>query len=431
MEILKITKARKPLKGEIKIPGDKSISHRALMLGAIAEGKTIIHGLLRAEDCIRTAIAFKLMGIEIEGIEDSDKPVIVHGKGLTGLKESWQVIDCGNSGTTMRLILGILAGQRFFTVLCGDYSLSQRPMRRVVEPLRFMGANIWGRDNGSYPPLAIFGAKLKPIDYILPVASAQVKSCLLLAGLYADGTTQVTEPAQSRDHTERMLQCFGVELEKENLSVRIRGGQQLKGKELIVPSDISSASFFIVATCLIPDSELIIPSVGVNPTRIGIIEILQKMGANIKLENLREINNEPVADIYVKTSQLNATEVKGEIIPKLIDEIPILAVAATQATGTTLIKDAKELRVKETDRIRALATELTRMGAKVEELEDGLIIHGITPLKGAKVQSYNDHRIAMSLAIAGLIAEGTTEIEGAEYIATSFPSFPQLIEQLV
>jgi 3-phosphoshikimate 1-carboxyvinyltransferase len=428
METLMINQISHPISGEISVPGDKSISHRAIMFSSLAEGTTTISGFLNSEDCLCTANAFQTMGIDISGL-NTDR-VIVQGKGLLGLEEPMQVLNAGNSGTTMRLILGILAGQDFFTVLTGDQYLCQRPMKRVIEPLTGMGAKIWARDKNNYPPLAIHGENLRAIEYMLPIASAQVKSAIMLAGLYANGTTEITEPAASRDHTERMLRYLGVNLNIAGLTISIKGGQKLFAKDLMVPGDISSAAFFIAAALLIQDSNLIIRDVGVNPTRIGLANVLKEMGAQIELINQREDGPEPVADIAVNYLQLKGIEIGGETIPTLIDEIPILAVLATQAEGKTIIRDASELRVKETDRIHAVVTELTRLGAKIDEQEDGMIIHGPTKLTGAQCHSYGDHRMAMSLAIAGLIAQGKTTISDTECINTSFPTFTKLLEQL-
>ncbi len=417
------------LRGEITIPGDKSISHRSLMLGALAEGETIIHGLLLGEDPRSTAACFRSMGAEIS--ELNSKEVRVKGIGLGRLQEPMDVLDAGNSGTTMRLMLGILASQpgRFFTVT-GDSSLRSRPMSRVIKPLLSMGAEIWGRQGNSLAPLAIQGKQLKGIHYQSPIASAQVKSCVMLAGLLAEGKTTVTEPALSRDHSERMLRAFGAEVlvDPETLSVTITGHPTLKGQTVIVPGDISSAAFWLVAGAIVPGSDLLIQNVGINPTRTGILEALGQMGADITEENRREVAGEPVSDLRVRHSQLKATTIEGDIIPRLIDEIPILAVAACFATGTTMIKDAEELRVKESDRITVMATQLNNMGAKISELPDGMEITGPVQLKGAEVDSFTDHRIAMSLAIAALLATGDTTIHRAEAASISYPNFVPTLE---
>ncbi|MGL4621375.1 3-phosphoshikimate 1-carboxyvinyltransferase [Chroococcidiopsis sp.] len=419
------------LRGRIRVPGDKSISHRALMLGALANGETQIQGLLLGEDPRSTASCFRAMGAEIS--ELNTDLVRVKGIGLGQLQEPADVLDAGNSGTTIRLMLGILAShpERFFTVT-GDSSLRSRPMSRVVKPLQQMGAQIWGRKGNSLAPLAIQGQNLKPIHYQSPIASAQVKSCILLAGLMTEGKTTVTEPALSRDHSERMLQAFGAQLsvDPQTHSVTVTGPAQLQGQQVVVPGDISSAAFWLVAGAIVPDSELVIENVGVNPTRTGILAALEMMGADIQLENQRVVAGEPVADLRVRSGDLKACTIAGDLIPRLIDEIPILAVAAVFASGTTIIRDAAELRVKESDRLAAMATELNRMGAKVTELPDGLEITGGTALRGTEVDSYTDHRIAMSLAIAALNASGATTISRAEAAAISYPDFIPTLQQV-
>ena len=417
--------------GTISIPGDKSISHRALMLGAIAEGETTIEGLLLGEDPRSTAACFRAMGAEISQL--NSQQVTVKGVGLGNLQEPEDILDAGNSGTTMRLMLGLLASHadRLF-VVTGDSSLRSRPMSRVIKPLSQMGARIWGR-NDNFAPLAIKGGQLKPLHYQSPIASAQVKSCILLAGLMVEGKTTVTEPALSRDHSERMLQAFGatLEIDRDTHSVTLTGQPTLKGQQVIVPGDISSAAFWLVAGAIVPDSNLLITNVGVNPTRTGILEALAMMEADIMRENERVVAGEPVADLRVRHSQLKAAEIKGDVIPRLIDEIPILAVAAAFAEGKTVIKDAAELRVKESDRLAVMATELGKMGANITELADGLEIVGGSQLKGTEVDSFNDHRIAMSLAIAALNAVGKTTIHRAEAASISYPNFVNtLIEVL-
>ncbi|WP_315791761.1 3-phosphoshikimate 1-carboxyvinyltransferase [Fischerella sp. JS2] len=420
------------LQGQIQIPGDKSISHRALMLGAIAQGQTQIKGLLLGEDPCSTASCFQAMGAEIS--ELNSELVTVTGIGLGNLQEPTDVLNAGNSGTTIRLMLGLLASHpgRFFTVT-GDSSLRSRPMSRVVKPLQQMGAQIWGRKDASLAPLAISGQALKPIHYHSPIASAQVKSCILLAGLLTQGQTTVTEPALSRDHSERMLRAFGAKLDidPQTHSVTITGPAQLVGQTVIVPGDISSAAFWLVAGAIVPNSELVIENVGVNPTRTGILEALAMMGADIQRLNEREVAGEPVADLRVRSSRLQSCIIAGEIIPRLIDEIPILAVASVFATGTTVIKDAAELRVKESDRIAVMAQQLNKMGAKVTELTDGMEITGGTPLVGTDVDSYTDHRIAMSLAIAALAATGTTTIQRAEAASISYPNFVPTLKTVI
>ncbi|MBE9010893.1 3-phosphoshikimate 1-carboxyvinyltransferase [Pseudanabaenaceae cyanobacterium LEGE 13415] len=420
------------LQGRIRIPGDKSISHRALMLGALAQGETVIRGLLLGEDPRSTANCFRAMGAEISELNTEE--VRVKGIGLGNLIEPVTVLDAGNSGTTLRLMLGILASHpdRFFTVT-GDSSLRSRPMSRVVKPLQEMGAQIWGRKQNSLAPLAIQGQALKPIHYYSPIASAQVKSCILLAGLMTEGQTTVTEPALSRDHSERMLRAFGADLtvDAETNSVTVTGQAKLTGQTVIVPGDISSAAFWLVAGAIVPGSDLTIENVGINPTRTGVLEILERMGADITLENSREVAGEPVADLRVRHSKLKACEISGDVIPRLIDEIPILAVAAIFAEGTTIVKGAEELRVKESDRITVMATQLNQMGASVKELPDGMEITGGTTLKGTEVDSFTDHRIAMSLAIAALNAFGTTTIHRAEAAAISYPDFTSTLQQAI
>jgi 3-phosphoshikimate 1-carboxyvinyltransferase len=420
------------LQGTLQIPGDKSISHRALMLGALAEGETTIQGLLLGEDPRSTAACFTAMGAQIS--ELNSELVTVQGIGLGQLQEPEIVLDAGNSGTTMRLMLGILASHpdRFFTVT-GDDSLRSRPMSRVVTPLTEMGAQIWGRRGNSLAPLAIRGQALQPIHYHSPIASAQVKSAILLAGLMTYGRTTVTEPALSRDHSERMLRAFGaqIDVDPETHSATVTGYPTLRGQPVIVPGDISSAAFWLVAGAIVPGSELCIENVGINPTRTGILVALELMGADITLENQREVAGEPVADLRVKHGKLKACKIGGDLIPRTIDEIPILAVAAIFAEGTTVITDAAELRVKECDRIQAMATELTKMGARVTELPDGLEITGGGSLVGAKVDSYTDHRIAMSLAIAAMMATGTTTIDRAEAASISYPTFFDSLRSIV
>ncbi len=424
------------LRGRIRVPGDKSISHRSLMLGALAQGETTITGLLLGEDPRSTAQCFQAMGAEIS--ELNSELVRVQGIGMGNLREPLDVLNAGNSGTTLRLMLGILASQagRFFTVT-GDQSLRSRPMSRVVQPLRTMGAQIWGRNQDTLAPLAVKGQALKPMHYQSPIASAQVKSCILLAGLMTEGQTTVTEPALSRDHSERMLRAFGAELtvDPETCSVTVTGPTRLTGQAVVVPGDISSAAFWLVAGAIVPDADLTIENVGVNPTRTGILEVLAQMGADITQENLREVAGEPVADLRVKYrtgggAPLQACTIAGEIIPRLIDEIPILAVAAAFAQGTTVIQDAAELRVKESDRITVMVQQLNQMGAQVVERPDGMEITGGLTLQGAELDSFTDHRIAMSLAIAALTASGATTIHRAEAVAVSYPDFIPTLERI-
>lgn len=420
------------LKGHIRVPGDKSISHRALMLGAIASGTTRIQGLLLGEDPRSTAKCFQAMGVGLSALED--EWVVVSGVGLGNLQEPTEVLDAGNSGTTLRLMLGLLASHpdRFFAVT-GDASLRSRPMGRVIKPLTQMKAAIWGRQHNTLAPLAVQGKALKPIHYVSPIASAQVKSCVLLAGLLTEGRTTVTEPSLSRDHSERMLRAFGADLsvDQDERTVTVNGPATLTGQTVVVPGDISSAAFWLVGAAITPGSELVIENVGVNPTRTGVLEALQAMNADIVLENERLVTGEPVADLRVRYGPLKAASFSGDLIPRMIDEIPILAVAALFAEGTTVIKDAAELRVKESDRITAMASELNRMGARVTELPDGLeIVGGLSHLQGAAVDSYTDHRIGMSLAIAALRAKGQTVIQRAEAAAISYPTFIATLDQV-
>jgi len=419
----------KSLQGKISLPGDKSISHRAIILASIAEGTSIIRGWQRGRDCLATLRILRMMGIKAREEEDS---LIIEGRGTGGLKEPADILNCGNSGTTMRLLAGLLSPQKFYAVLSGDPSLRRRPMGRVIEPLRKMGAKIFAREKGRFPPLSIIGSKLEGIDYFLPIPSAQVKSCLLLAGLYARGITSITEPYQSRDHTERMLKFLGVDLEINHLTVKVRGGATLAGKEIYIPGDLSAAAFFIGGGVILAGSEIKIANVGLNPTRRGFIDILLQMGADIKILNLREKCGEEMGKIEVRGgASLRGTVIQGEMIPRVIDEIPMLAVIACFAQGKTVIKDAAELRVKETDRIKAISTELHKMGARIEERKDGMIIEGTGELRGSECQSYKDHRVAMALAIAGLAARGKTKIKDIECIETSFPGFEETLKKVV
>lgn len=414
-------KGTKCIKGEFVPPPDKSISHRAVMFSSIADGKSVIRNFLRAADTLSTVSAFRALGVTIE---ERAHEIIIHGRGIHGLKEPEDIIDCRNSGTTMRLLSGVLAGNPFFSVLSGDDSLRRRPMRRIIAPLREMGAEIAARDNDKYPPIAIRGKKLRSIRYALPVASAQIKSALLLAGLYAEGETEVAEPLPSRDHTERMLPAFGADVTLKPLKVIIRGGSKMHGRDTVVPGDFSSAAFFMAAAVLTGDSDIMLKAVGINPTRTGLLTVLRRMGADIVIENSREVSGEPVADIHCKGGKLlKATDVGKDEMPLLIDEFPILCVIAAQAEGTTSISGAEELRVKESDRIKAMAAELKRFGVELEEYPDGMAIKGKDTLKGCEVESHGDHRIAMSLAVAALIAEGETIINHAACVDISFPGF--------
>ena len=408
------------IKGEVSIPGDKSISHRAVMFGGIADGITEITGFLQGADCLSTISCFTRMGVEIS---NESGIVTVKGNGLKGLKAPSDILDVGNSGTTTRLISGILAGQEFTSILDGDASIRRRPMGRIMTPLREMGAHITGTDGGNTAPLTIKGSKLHGISYNSPVASAQVKSCILLAGLYADGETKVTEPSLSRNHTELMLKSFGADISSEGLTASVRPCKELYGQKIHVPGDISSAAYFIAAGLIVPNSEVLIKNVGINPTRDGIIRVCQAMGGNITILNRHSEGGEPVADLLVRSSSLKGTVVEGDIIPTLIDEIPVIAILAACAEGTTVIRDAAELKVKESDRIATMVTNLSAMGADITGTDDGMIIKGGKQLSGAVIDSYLDHRIAMSFAIASLIAEGTTTIKDAECVNISYPNF--------
>lgn len=415
------------LKGEVTIPGDKSVSHRSVMFGSIAKGTTEIHNFLQGADCLSTIACFQKMGIEITRSGDQ---VLVHGKGLHGLKKPDAILDCGNSGTTTRLISGILAAQDFSVTLTGDASIQKRPMKRIMDPLAQMGANIRSINNNGCAPLAITGTALHGIHYQSPVASAQVKSAILLAGLYADGETRVTEPHVSRNHTELMLTCFGADVRTEHTTAIIQPPAELYGNQILVPGDISSAAFFIAAGLMIPGSELLIRNVGINPTRDGILHVCRDMGADITLMNPKRGDGEPVADILAKTSSLHGAVIGGAIIPTLIDELPMIAAMACFAEGDTIIKDAAELKVKESNRIEVMVRNLAAMGADVEETEDGMIIHGGKPLHGAVIDSKLDHRIAMTFAVTGCCAEGETQILGAECVDISYPGFYEDLKRL-
>jgi 3-phosphoshikimate 1-carboxyvinyltransferase len=410
------------LTGEIAVPGDKSISHRSVMLAGLADRPVRIGNFLAAADCLSTVACMRALGAKID--QTGETALTVRGNGLFGLSEPDDILDAGNSGTTMRLLTGILAGQPFFSVLTGDGSLRRRPMARVIAPLVRMGCRIHGREQSRYAPLAILPADgIHGIDYTMPVASAQVKSALLFAGMFADGPTRITEPYLSRDHSERMLQTFGAKVTRSGLTVKLAPVQELVAPPAIeVPGDISSAAFWLVAATLIPGSRLLLANVGVNPTRTGIIDILGRMGADITVVNRRFAGEEPVADLVVAAAGLAGTTVEGEIIPRLIDEIPVLAVAALFAEGRTVISGAEELRVKETDRLKAITLELAKMGARIEETPDGLIIDGPQPLAAAACHSHGDHRMAMALAVAGLAAGGV-EIDDAGCVAISYPHF--------
>ncbi|WP_409298085.1 3-phosphoshikimate 1-carboxyvinyltransferase [Peribacillus sp. SCS-26] len=416
------------LNGEIHIPGDKSISHRAVMFGSIAKGKTVISNFLPGADCLSTISCFQKLGVEID--RDGEN-VIVQGNGFGGLKEPEEWLDTGNSGTTTRLMMGILAALPFHTVIAGDESIAKRPMSRVVNPLREMGAAIDGRNKGQYTPLAVRGGKLKGISYSLPVASAQVKSSILLAGLQADGETTIIEPAGTRDHTERMIRQFGGTVDVDGLSVTIRGPQELSGTEVRVPGDISSAAFFLAAGALAPGSRITLKNVGLNPSRTGIVDVLSQMGADIVIHMYDDSSFEPAGDIEIRTSNLKGIEISGSLIPRLIDEIPIIALLATQAEGRTVIKDAAELKVKETDRIATVARELNQLGARIQPTEDGMIIEGGTKLRAAEADSHGDHRIGMMLSVASLISEGEMSIKDSGCIRVSYPEFYRHMDSIV
>lgn len=406
-----------PLKGEITIPGDKSISHRAVMFGSLSQGDTEVTGFLPGADCLSTIRCFRTLGVSIE--QEQDK-VIIHGNGPEGLKAPSGVLDVGNSGTTMRLLSGILAGQRFDAVLDGDDSIRRRPMGRVIKPLSEMGASIEGI--GQKAPLKVSGRPLKGIDYHSPVASAQVKSCILLAGLYADGCTSVSEPARSRDHTERMLSAFGADLTVSGKTVTVLPHPDLTGQQVFVPGDISSAAYFIAAALMVPGSEVLIKNTGINPTRDGVLKAAEAMGGKIEYLNRRTVSGEPVADLLVRSSSLHGTVIEGDLIPTLIDEIPILAVLAAAADGETVIRDAAELKVKETNRIETVVGNLKAVGVYAEPLDDGMIIRG-GEITGGTVDSFGDHRIAMAFAIAALASSQGIAIRGADAVSVSYPSF--------
>ena len=415
MEIKKLTN----LHGEITVPGDKSISHRAVMFGSLAKGTTRITHFLEGADCLSTISCFRKMGIDIE---NNNGEILVHGKGLRGLSSPTDILDVGNSGTTTRLISGILAGQNFVSELTGDDSIQSRPMKRIMTPLLSMGADITSIKGNNCVPLRIAGHPLKAIHYDSPVASAQVKSCVLLAGMYSDGVTSVTEPVLSRNHTEIMLNYFGAQVTSEGTTASIVPEPSLHAREITVPGDISSAAYFIAAGLLVPGSEILLKNVGINPTRDGLLRVCKDMGADITMLNVN-MDGEPTADLLVRTSSLHGTTVGGEIIPTLIDEIPMIAVMAAFAEGTTIIKDAKELKVKESDRILVMAENLSRMGADITPTDDGMIIHGGKPLHGAVIDSYLDHRVAMSFAIAGLLCDGPLSIKGGDCVKISCPEF--------
>lgn len=428
MKNVRVTAPKKTLSGPLSFPGDKSLSHRAIIFGSLAEGTSSFRNVLAGEDCVCTRRAFEAMGVPIRS--DDPTRLVIEGRGLRSLKEPREPLYLGNSGTSMRLLLGLLAGQPFRATLTGDPSLSSRPMRRVTDFLRRMGASVEGKDDANFAPLTVQGGRLKGIDAVLPVASAQVKSALLLAGLYADGGTSVTEPVKSRDHTERFLAFFGADVAEEGLRVSIAPGQRLHARSFDVAGDISSAAFFMAIAALFPDSDLRFKSVLWNPTRTGIVDAFTKAGAGVHVDALNEDGPETTADFHVHGGELKAFVLEKADLPALIDEIPILTVLATQARGTTVIRDADELRVKETDRIRSMTAALTAMGAQIRAEGNTIIVDGPTPFKGARVNSEKDHRTAMASIVAGLIASGETIVEDVECINTSFPSFFELLRSI-
>jgi 3-phosphoshikimate 1-carboxyvinyltransferase len=420
-----LQKARR-WRGALSIPGDKSVSHRGLMLAALAEGRSQLTHLAPGRDVACTADCLRQLGVRIDATGGG---AVIHGNGPYGFSRPLETLDAGNSGTTIRLLSGILAAQPFDSTITGDASIRRRPMKRIVEPLLSMGARI-ETSAGFLAPITIRGTRLRPVDYTLPVPSAQVKSCILIAALFAEGTTSVTEPALSRDHTERMFEHLGVRFQRNGLRIEIEGPQIPEPGDIDVPGDLSSAAFPMIAAALVPDSELTLRNVGVNPTRTGILDVLRTMGCTITESNPRTANREPRADLVVRSSALSGTEITGDMIPKIIDEIPVLAIAAVRARGRTVVRDAAELRVKETDRIAALARNLTAMGVRIDVFDDGFAIEGPQELKGAVVDSMNDHRIAMAFAVAGLIAEGKTTITNTECADISFPGFFDLLEEV-
>ncbi|MBA3924969.1 3-phosphoshikimate 1-carboxyvinyltransferase [Listeria rustica] len=407
------------LNGTIRVPGDKSISHRSIMFGALAEGTTTVTNFLMGEDCLSTIGVFRALGVSIDV---TPAKIVVQGKGWDGLKKPAETLDVGNSGTTIRLMLGILAGRSFDVTIEGDASIAKRPMGRVMKPLREMGAMFEAKD-ANFAPVKVIGNKLHPMEYTLPVASAQVKSAIIFAALQADGETTIIEKEKTRDHTEQMIRQFGGEIEVDDLRIRVSGGQKFRGQEVVVPGDISSAAFFIVAGLIVPNSKIRLENVGINPTRTGIIDVVQAMGGKITVEKTSAVGDEPAGTITVETSELKGIEIGGDIIPRLIDELPVIALLASQATGKTVIKDAEELKVKETNRIDAVVTELSKMGVALVGTEDGMIIEGQQSLHGATVKSYGDHRMGMMLQIAALLADSEVTLEDAEAVKVSYPTF--------
>jgi 3-phosphoshikimate 1-carboxyvinyltransferase len=416
------------LRGEIVIPGDKSVSHRSVIFAAQAEGTTRITNFLPAADTRATAQMMRALGVSIK--EETSTTLVVEGKGMRGFTEPEVVLDCGNSGTSMRLLVGLLSSRPFFSVLAGDASLTKRPMRRVTAPLREMGAHIYGRDGGQYPPLAVVGGSLAGITYDLPISSAQVKSAILLAGMGAEGRTRVSEPEQSRDHTERMMGYLGIPLAREGKYLAIEPVTGYSARDIEVVGDISSAAFFIVAALITKDSRLIVRNVGINRGRTGIIEALTAMGGDISVENEREISGEPAADLVVASSDLSGIDIGGGLIPRMIDEIPVFCVAAAVASGTTTVSDAGELAVKESNRIKTTCANLRALGGSVEERPDGMVIEGTGGLTGGTVASFGDHRAAMSAAVAGLVSRKGVTVEDIECVGTSFPGFFDILKSI-
>jgi 3-phosphoshikimate 1-carboxyvinyltransferase len=418
------------LRGTIAVPGDKSISHRAAMLNALADGDAVVHNFLAGEDCLSTLGVLRALGVDAALVRDGGASTLrIRGAGIEGLREPAAVLDCGNSGTTMRLMSGILAGQPFLSVLAGDASLCARPMARVADPLREMGARIDGRDGGRFAPLSIRGGALHGIRYRLPVASAQVKSAVLLAGLFAEGETIVEEPDPTRDHTARMLAAMGADIGREGPAVRLRPGARLAPRSMRVPNDISAAAFWMIAAAVHPDAEVHLTGVGLNPTRTGVLDVLRAMGADIGIEEERQVAGEPVADIVVRSSQLRATEIAGDLVPRAIDEIPALAVAAAFASGTTEVRDAAELRVKESDRVATVAAQLASVGVGIRERPDGFSIDG-GGIPGGEAESCGDHRLAMALGVAGLVSSKGILVGDADAVAISYPEFWSDLERL-
>lgn len=408
------------LHGTVHVPGDKSISHRSILFGAMAKGKTSVEGFLLSEDCHRTIECVRKVGVQVD-VDQTN--VTIHSDGIESWQEPLDILYTGNSGTTTRLLAGVLASSRIASVMIGDESIQKRPMKRVTDPLKQMGADIIGRENGKFTPLAIQGKELTAIDYSMPVASAQVKSAILLAGLRAQGTTVVREQETSRDHTERMLTHFGVQITEQDRVIRLEGGQTLEAAHVVVPGDISSAAFWLVAAAIVPNSSIRLENVGLNPTRDGIIEVLQEMGATLDVSLDPSASHEDIGTVSIHTTSLTGVEIGGSLIPRLIDEIPIIALLATQATGKTIIRDAEELKVKETNRIDAVVTELKKLGAHITSTEDGMIIEGPTPLTGGSITTYGDHRIGMMGAIASLISSTSIELDDPDCIAVSYPTF--------